>query len=189
MGAVESVPSPMMRSDGTQEVEESVCRSLQNSRTEEEVMASIAPGWQAASAIIALLEVDDPGDDKELEIWLQAWARKNELELLPHSWQEPMTLPMAWQGDERCGGPAPKRGGKELVVPRLGSGRFLLIEGASILLGEKPPKKRAGEKPAQPPPSKIVAGSRECSRHCGPPRANLSPSAPLHHDCLPWRQR
>ena len=45
-----------------QGVEESVCRSLQKTRTEDEVMASIVvgPGWQAASAIIGLLEIDDP---------------------------------------------------------------------------------------------------------------------------------
>ena len=36
-----------------------------------------------------------------------------------HSWQEPMTLPTAWQSDERCGGPSSKRDDKELVVPRL----------------------------------------------------------------------
>ena len=108
-----------------------LCRSLQKIRTEDEALANIVvgPGWQAASAIIGRLEIDNPGEDKagncldpeeeaaisQPEIWLQAWARKkdspkDELELLPHSWQEPMALPMPWQGDERYGGPTPKCG-------------------------------------------------------------------------------
>ena len=57
-------------------------------------MASIVvgPGWQAADAIIGLLEVDESEENKagncldpdeeaaasQLEIWLQAWSRRKD---------------------------------------------------------------------------------------------------------------
>ena len=62
----------------------------------------------------------------QLEIWLQAWVRKkdspkDELELLPHSWQEPMALPTTW-GERTCS-------------PRLGPEDFFSLKEHQPCLG------------------------------------------------------
>ena len=118
-----------------QGVEDSAYKGLRKARTEDEVMASVVvgPGWQAAGAIIGLLEVDEA-----------AWSRrkdspKDELELLPHSWQEPMALPTAWQSDERCGGPSSKREDKDLVVPRLLGHSSMALAGSNGRPSSAPP--------------------------------------------------
>ena len=81
-----------MRLGAVMESKSRFARACRKSRTTQKVMASVivGPGWQAASAIIGLLEVADPGQEKagncldpekeaaltQLEIWLlQAWSR------------------------------------------------------------------------------------------------------------------
>ena len=86
-------------------------------------LAVLGPGWQAAGAVLGLLDVPlkesgkigsclDPDEllaDQQLQIWLEAWTRnkenpRQELDLVPASWEPPTPLPSAWTDTERCGG-------------------------------------------------------------------------------------
>ena len=98
----------------------------------------IGPGWQAAGALLGLLNSSSEAPSKtgncldpdelhageQLQIWLQAWSRnktnpKEEIELLPASWQPPTPLPSAWEDTERCGGTPRRKQDNSLVVPKL----------------------------------------------------------------------
>ena len=100
--------------------------------------AVVGPGWQAAGALLGLLnppqeasattgnclDPDELRAEEQLQIWLQAWSRnkanpKEEIELLPASWQPPTPLPSAWEDTERCGGTPRRKQDHSLVVPKL----------------------------------------------------------------------
>ena len=101
-------------------------------------LAVLGPGWQAAGAVLGLLDVAlkesgkignclDPDEllaDQQLQIWLEAWKRnkenpRQELDLVPASWEPPTPLPSAWTDTERCGGTPRKRADHSLVVPQM----------------------------------------------------------------------
>ena len=101
-------------------------------------LAVLGPGWQAAGAILGLLDVPlkesgktgnclDPDEllaDQQLQIWLEAWKRnkedpRQELDLVPASWEPPTPLPSAWTDTERCGGTPRKRADHSLVIARM----------------------------------------------------------------------
>ena len=70
--------------------------------------------------------------DQQLQIWLEAWKRnkenpRQELNLVPTSWEPPTPLPSAWTDTERCGGTPRKRADHSLVVPRMLGKVFCLL--------------------------------------------------------------